>query len=447
MTSTGKLTPDGKEWLTCALDPFHDANHAIAGYPDTDMSKTIVSVRDFQTTVSRPAAVAEGSNWDCHIFNLPILGADSFCACTTTDYKKITYPADSSYLFSTLNIFSGAAGSTMWPTATSPITANAYLPTASISDLEAGSARVVALGWEVTNTTAVLNKQGAVTVYTIPQAKSSHFWDWLDTPDSVQGSLYAERLRAPAQTVSEAQLLRGTRTWDAAAGVYVVNTQSTVTNPIVGLGNPQLAFDPNSGPTGETCYLMTTAGEAQKSPATALDPSAMSAPLVKTIPYNTTGAFFTGLSSETTLTVRLRVYLEQAPSPLSEPALSVLATPSAGYDVNALELYAQVMSILPCGVRVEDNASGDWWRSVLKVIKHVSPYVGAALTPWLPGAGIVGSAVQKLAGALGDASGDSSSKASSSVSQVDTTLRNKPRFAPRVRSSTRGAAKSGQRRK
>ena len=38
-----QITEDGKEWLTLALDPFHDYNKQVAGYPDADASHTVVS--------------------------------------------------------------------------------------------------------------------------------------------------------------------------------------------------------------------------------------------------------------------------------------------------------------------------------------------------------------------------------------------------------------------
>jgi len=110
-------------------------------------------------------------------------------------------------------------------------------------------------------------------------------------------------------------------------------------------------------------------------------------------PFDTTGAYFTGLSNATILTIKVKIYVERAPT-FSEANLAVLASPSAGYDVNALTLYARCVSELPVAVKVGDNASGDWWRSALSVLSKVAGPVGMALNTIMPGAGGIGLAIQ-----------------------------------------------------
>lgn len=80
LTDMKKITPDGKEWITLALDPFHDYNKQIAGYPDADASQTVVSCFQYQADLVAPGAV----NWDCHIYNAPVCKADDL-SCVTLD--------------------------------------------------------------------------------------------------------------------------------------------------------------------------------------------------------------------------------------------------------------------------------------------------------------------------------------------------------------------------
>jgi hypothetical protein len=143
--------------------------------------------------------------------------------------------------------------------------------------------------------------------------------------------------------------------------------------------------DSNAGVVGMVCASETTlAGVDDIMPT-----------VQKTAPFDTTGAFFTGLSQQTTLLVKLRVYVERAPS-FKDYALAPLASPSAGYDINALQLYAQAINMLPCAVKVDENAAGDWFRAVVSVLKHAAGPIGVALNPFLPGASIVGTAVQGM---------------------------------------------------
>jgi len=66
------LSADGRDWLTLAVDPFHDLLHPIAGYPDADSSHTVVSCYQYSLDISKPPAAA--GNWDLHIMTNPWSG-------------------------------------------------------------------------------------------------------------------------------------------------------------------------------------------------------------------------------------------------------------------------------------------------------------------------------------------------------------------------------------
>jgi len=224
-----------------------------------------------------------------------------------------------------------------------------------------------------------------------------------NTGDTYAASATGEMWKEPPRTVSDANLLKGTRTWDAAEGVYATCLQNSVHNPLKQLESSQIMYVQSSTPGASQVVRgsMYTAGVAGS--------SAVGFPPNQTMPFDTTGVFLTGLSNQTTLTIKLRVYVERAPT-WSEPSLAVQATPSAAYDVRALELYAAACNALPPAVKVGENAKGDWWRMVVNVLKSAAGPIGMALNPFLPGAAIIGGGIQAVAGQLNMSRGKSISK-------------------------------------
>jgi len=203
-------------------------------------------------------------------------------------------------------------------------------------------------------------------------------------------------------SVAQANLLKGTRTWNAAEGAYVTCLQNSVHNPLKQLESQQILYngEPTTGTAG---VIIASQWDAQGAGAAAPAATASAFEPNQLMPFDNSGVFLTGLSAQTTLTVKLKVYVERAPT-WSEPSLAVLASPSAGYDVRALELYANVVNYLPPGVKVSDNAFGDWWKAVVSLVKNAAPMVGLALNTVVPGAGVIGMGVGRLAGVVEDAS-------------------------------------------
>lgn len=388
LVAKSAITQDGKDWLIAALDPFHDFAHPIAGYPDADAANTVVSCYQYQTEVKAPAGVA--GNWDCHVFNTPL--AD------TATYNVLLESADWSYvapqvapqsaIIGPLTIVSAATNGALLPLCPVPATTvSAALPPAPTSDIAGGVSRVIGMGFEVHNTTSALNKQGAVCTYRMPCNAGPN-----QTGYEIAGPSYADltgvRYPAPPSSVAQAQRLRGSRTWNAEDGVYANCFQGSIHNPLAEISCKSILInDSQSG-----------SGTALVSPVVTNLP-VVTPQRTKTIPFDVTGAMFTGLSNSTTLTVKLRVYVERAPT-IYDASLAPLASPSAGYDVNTLQLYAQAINMLPCAVKVNENAAGDWFKAVVSVLKHVAGPVGAVMNTFVPGAGLVGNAVQQIMGQL-----------------------------------------------
>jgi hypothetical protein len=295
-----------------------------------------------------------------------------------------------------LNIATNSAGNQLNLSTTAAPLFQACLPAVGTTEMYQGNSRVIAMAFEVHNTTAEVYKQGSLCSYRMPSTPDLAQMTYSNLASTSKSTLVGHKYNSPPRTVAEASRLRNARTWDAKDGVYSTVFQTSVDNPFAGISPKTVFFDGRDEPDGGTGTVLVSAWVADASG----EDIHWRAPLLnKTMPFDITGAFLTGLSAATTLTVKLRVFVERAPTARST-VLAPLASPSAGYDVHALMLYAHAINMLPAGVKVDENAFGDWWRGVLGVLKTVAGPIGAAINPFLPGAGLVGSAIQNLAGQL-----------------------------------------------
>jgi hypothetical protein len=387
-----QLTTDGARWLTLAVDPFHDWNVPIAGYPDADCSNTVVQCFQYQADLAAPAAVT----WDAHIYvnqDFSTAVEEEYKADASADNINLTGAAPG-VMSGILKITTCLSGQLLAPTK-----AAAYAPTngtyaslGTYADLAKPSSRIVGMGFEIINTSAEIYKQGTITAYKMPQVCEHTSQLYINAAGTADGILPVRMIREAPSTAAIASNLHGTVAWEAAKGAYVVCTQGTVENPITGVSrNPVLRSE--TGTIEEGAYLHGT--RVGFTPV-ALPALATQYEDHKHIPFNTHGVMVTGLNANSTLRVRLRVYVERAPGcGTADQGLAVLATPSAVYDTAALKVYSQVAARMPVAVPVDMNAWGDWWRVISAIIKSVAVPVGTALGG--PVGGTVGAGVAGIA--------------------------------------------------
>jgi hypothetical protein len=106
----------------------------------------------------------------------------------------------------------------------------------------------------------------------------------------------------------------------------------------------------------------------------------------KLYPIQQVGAFFQGLSEETTLSISMNVFVETFPT-VAEPEILVLATPSACYDPVALQIFSNALSVLPVGVPAGFNPFGEWFTDIVSTLSDWLTVPATALNPVL-GAGV-----------------------------------------------------------
>lgn len=388
------LTQDGADWLTLRMDPFHDFNRPIAGYPDADNIDTIVSAVNFQTVITKPAASA--GNWDMHLFTLPFT-QDEVTLGTSVD--GVFTASAGTYLLGLVNVAKADAGEALFPDVNPVVSANFEM--AGIDGFDQvgeGVSRIIGMGIEIIDSTAELYKQGNLLCYKMPGSHSDKTKFRYIQTDAKFGETNPMFYPSPPADASEAAIYRNAVQWQAKDGAYITCGQEGVGNPFTQRTKQSYVVGKDPSMVGTDVVLHTS--QTTSAGVAAPNVSVLIPGYPKTMNLTQHGCILSGLNNNASITVRVRIFVERAPL-MSELALVPLASPSAAYDVRALQLYSHLISELPCAVPVGFNAAGDWWKWIVKTIRKVAPALGGVLTPILgPEAGLIGTAVGAVADAI-----------------------------------------------
>jgi len=416
------LTPEGKQWLTAAIDPFHDTPLDVKGYPDVNEAASVVQVVKASQTFTVPGGVASGANWDMHIHMFPwefpgnLWGGNYLTSNNGTQSggsgtfiygKSINSnvgPVGFGAGYGGLCVDSCAAGAntfTLDPTGTS-VNSPFF---ATLSPYFTGEYRIIAKGFEVINTTSELNVQGLCTVYRQPcapidSAKATLVVDATantgSNPVYSTGVIDLVQTAMPPASTAEALLLDGTKQWKAKEGAYVVPTLSSMelppgnntANAIMRLSS----LDPsNVAPPSGYGWAHLTGRGGSTLPAPFQFGIPVSSSTFTTTPigagaedffnYNHGGAYLTGLSYQSAITVNVIYYIERFPSQ-QDSELVVLARHSCRNDCVALDLYSEIIREMPVGVPQRMNGFGEWFaNAVSSAADFVSPVLSAIPHP------------------------------------------------------------------
>lgn len=398
------VTKSGGDWMKTCLDPFPDDPRDCEGYPDNINGPSIVQKLKYQYTLALDSDSGITGNWDAHMF---FDGFDTDYKCSqqvpvNTDGGGFYY--NSPLLFAIpqqatpviqgggLNIRIASTGEQLVP---DKQIHNISIPR---SYFYSGRTRVIAKAFEVHNTTADIYKQGAVCTYRDPTVPSERMvigavqaWDLADKSKKLGGTDTGVRATfTSAQcgphvptTISTVMNILDSKEWEAKDGCYVVATLANNSIPLSNtISNWTSSVTPYFHSDGYF-YVPNIALETTVNCGTFAMFNNITDNKSYTYPgyFNTSGAYFTGLSKETSLTVIVHYVIERFPDETNED-LVVLTTRSPAYDPAALELYSRMASYLPTGVRVKDNASGDWIKNIADLLATC----GVPGMPWVKGA-------------------------------------------------------------
>lgn len=357
LVSDKALSPQGRNFLIGALDPFHDTEIEVDGFPDITSARSVVQVLQYTKTITKPVGLAAG-NWDLHLSNMPLssdlsTAVPSLLAVIVNSLGEISVNAGIPAVNSGFLAQAVPSGASMDAISGIRVGDGLGLP----KSYSAGTHRIFGLGFEVINATAPLYRQGSVTTYRKPSHRVGGFGREPISP--FKCSTY-DYISGPVLTVAQAANFPNSRTWGAEEGVYGIATLNDINCPVV-------RATPNGG-------FASTIDAVGTGSAYGYGNLPADASLVHSYPFDITGAIFTGLSDQTSLTVTVRYLIERFPGP-AETDLVVLGRPSPAFDPLALELYSRCLEHLPACVRVSENPFGEWFNKVLGAVAEYAPAV------------------------------------------------------------------------
>jgi len=384
------LSEDGRNWLIPALDPFHDTLMDFKGYPDLDQSPAIPQLVKQTMTITCPTSITTGT-WDVNIIAAPwLLGCNFLCGAgpmsnDNTDANGFVLNAyqtsSSGNPLANINALSAIAvptGSNTNPGSyTSPTITGLSLP----SNFAAGTWRCVGAGFEVYNTTPELYRGGSVICW----RQGCPSIDEASTYQAViydgAGNLYGSHDAVPytmwPDRPSVAQNMPGSRQWNAEAGAYVtcaINDTNILKQNRRAI-QPLVMYGDSSGTSAATTAMLAPYWTIANNTV-----GASGIPAWRTVglsSFDMSGAYFTGLSLQTTLTINYNLYIERFPTQQQQD-LIVLAKRPPAYDPIALQMYSAIVQSLPVGVPVAENGLGDWFKGAISsVIDFVQPIASA----------------------------------------------------------------------
>lgn len=399
----GLITPEGRDFLVATLDPFHDSQlQHLAGYPDIEVSPSIVRMVKQSMTISKSTGLPPG-DWDCQIVQWPWLKQQPFVQSEGRINNSIQNFSDVQAL--------GGLQVLQVPSSSGSFDLNsiALVNAGALElqdDLLQGSNRLIGMGFEVHNTTADIYKQGSVCSYMMHNVPkdASIFTEDVTIPGTnpirscISGCFSGTSFRIMPRTTAEAMLIPGSVEWKAADGVYEVGRFAGVDNPPYTVDyNLPVLFETDDLPSSMAVAFPNTSQivfprNAFIVPAAGGTGSAV--PAWKSFPIHTSGCIFSGLSETTSLRLNWNVILESFPGPRDVKDLTI-ATPSASFDPRTLEIYSHTLCQAPVAVPVGENPLGEWFMNIASKIGDVLGKMPGPI-------GLVGQGASAAAGLIKD---------------------------------------------
>lgn len=357
------LTAEGKAWVDYALDPFKDLIKPHAGYPDKDLNPSVTEVVKQSVVVTRPASVASG-NWDCLIFlDQAAISRDHFSTPTGAIPSSLLRVGQSgtAYKRGGLVVRSGAPGATLDTTTTQ----NALCLGVDAALYNAESCRVISLGFEVHDTSNILEKQGSLVPFrvdkTLGQPTSFTTMEDNGVTACIPTAYSGPTLNEPPKTLAAALDLPGSRQWLAKDGVYVVPVMVEDQNPALAVGANNATYT-RAVDTSVYAPAIASAGANRH--------IYVNGGYNVSWPWSMSGVFIAGLHQDGEVTINFNYIIERFPSATSP--IKRLCFPSPAYDEAALSLYGEIAPLLPTGVPVNENGFADWIKGISGAIASVA---------------------------------------------------------------------------
>lgn len=402
MSKRANLSSQSKAWLTAALDPFHDNQLDLEGLPDQRSSASVVQLHVQNYTLTAPTSAGAG-NWDAKVsysgFDAAQGAIPGLVEILSGTYGHPYDPAalSTGVPFGALNIRAVAAGAVI-PVAKMLAGETATALGSFVSSGDRG--RLIAVGFEVNNTTAEIYKQGSMTVGMLPDAADDSNTVVYAAPGTAHQAIAVQADYSAKYCAARADLaaVPTSCTWPAANGVYAIPRMTKlITDPSAPATAKRTVLGHDSTNTNYSSIEPNGSTTVNNVPAAK---SFVTATLNGVCPsgFSPVEAYFTGLSPQTTLTVTFRTLVEYFPGASSN--LLPMATPSPPYDPTVLKMYSNLVRNAPYAVMVKDNASGDYFRVILRLIQNLAPVVAGFSGAYAPAILLAGKAAGAVNGVI-----------------------------------------------
>ena len=356
------ISEHGNAFVAMASDPFSDSPIKVVGMPDQTSGKSFVLDIRQELSIRKSAAMEAanpGGNWDAHIAFVPLI---------TDNFAPITLSANGG--------LTAIAAAVPGPTPNALVHVckvnegqNTFDPTVIVAtDCEYDGilvpelmelysrARLIGGGIEVHDDTSALNRQGAVTCYRV-DAEASYY---TVTNTAGTAKIAGQIGSLPPSSIAQAKQINGV-THNSADGALQVWCLDDV--------------DPRAHFTNLGNAVLVNAGESvpgSRDGFSAIGP-AFTDPTVsrhyRELPFMMSGAYFTGLSSVSSLRLTVRCFVEVFPAPGNDLMALAKLAPSA--DPAAMEMLSILQSATLPGYPVSWNSFGDFTKSLLSTVRSI----------------------------------------------------------------------------
>lgn len=380
-----KISPEAMKWVELALDPFHDnVIKGFSGIPDQNTGNSVVCSVVQEKSLVKPASLGAGL-WKVRICTYPIVGDVAINSGLNQVIRGSSVCDTSASNTNTGNMFAISVDYALdgndFPDFPNALTEGLQLP----DNFTKGPFKVAAMGVETVNTTAEIYRQGLATCARMNQPSPTPFATEVFKLANASIAFTCSHfpVRTPPRNLSEMNLLPGTCAWHAMEGAYSVVTLKdigTVPAQITPVYPLLFADDMVAGANADYFVALPMNGSSLFGGLNTgtWRPSQ----LVGVVPQDMSIQMFTGLSDQTSLTLRGRWIIERYPSDI-EPEIVVMATPTCPFSPKAIELYNVMVNKLPPAVMFKENPAGEWFQRVVNGIAEVAgPLLGMIPHPY-----------------------------------------------------------------
>lgn len=421
MESGGYLTEHGASWFKTATNPFPDTPiEDCRGIPDYCTEPSIVRRVKKSINITKPLGLG-GDEWSFQVAVWPWLNKISMVTHENRVNNIVaSAPAGAEYDRGGIEVLCLPTGTPNTENLTDfwNIGSDAQYRIELGEKFGKGMSRLIGMGYEVSDNTAEIYKQGHSYHYRQSnQTGSGSTWsvsieDAASPGAATIGYATLQPVRPLMPTPEEAMLLPDTVDWPAKEGVYSVMSFNGINPPhYVDYKGPVIFDNTDPSITDDQETYQSTAG---LTPTTQnitpvsipwVQPTnnvliAPCMPAIKMENINQSCSMFTGLNNVASFTLTVHMFIESFPS-IAEEEILVLAEPSASYDGVALEMYSRAVMSLPVAVPVGLNPDGEWWAGVVETAADVLSPIAAAFgfpeaVPFVMGGGrLVANAIKR----------------------------------------------------